>query len=205
MRRRSIASLSGLMSLVFLSCVSPMQATLTESQHSAESDATASVPLLLDEPQRPAERDVAPKLQESEVSMPRDVIIKVKPEVFQFESRSSRLTLKSRILAYKFGSAIGPLSGLWTSLEIAGHSDGNSSYPKRNQRLSEERAEAVKLILMSKGVYGRTTVAKGYGSSQPLPGIDPMSRENRRVEFYFKEVKDPEKLLAAVADFIPEK
>jgi OOP family OmpA-OmpF porin len=67
--------------------------------------------------------------------------------------------------------------------EVAGHTDstGSSAY---NQRLSENRANAVRSYLASKGAPVENLSAKGYGESQPI--ADNTTREgrsmNRRVE-----------------------
>lgn len=198
------------LSLISVACTTPSDTNATHSSLTTAAPEPAppvpSVPLK-DEP--PAPSDHKPE-SESETKAdettaePRDVAIRLRPEVFQFEPNSSRLTLQSRIMTLKVGAALGSLSGLWSALEVAGHSDGNSTRPQRNQRLSEERAEVVRQVLLSKGVYGRTTTSKGYGVTRPLSGVDPKASENRRIELYFKEVKDPEKLTQALAEFMPQ-
>ena len=69
------------------------------------------------------------------------------------------------------------------TLEIGGHTDdvGSDSY---NQKLSEERADAVKNYLVSKGVAAPELKAVGYGKSQPLVKgtTDDDRAKNRRVE-----------------------
>lgn len=71
-----------------------------------------------------------------------------------------------------------------TVIEIAGHTDslGNS---RRNQKLSQRRAQSVKRYLVVKGVKEDRLKAVGYGESMPLvPNDTPQNRGiNRRVEF----------------------
>jgi outer membrane protein OmpA-like peptidoglycan-associated protein len=71
----------------------------------------------------------------------------------------------------------------WT-LEIQGHTDdkGGDDF---NMKLSQNRADAVKNYLITKGVLLDTITAKGFGESQPLvPNDSDANREkNRRVEF----------------------
>jgi outer membrane protein OmpA-like peptidoglycan-associated protein len=71
----------------------------------------------------------------------------------------------------------------WT-IEIQGHTDdkGSSDY---NMKLSQNRADAVKNYLITKGVMLDTITAKGFGESKPLvPNDSDSNREkNRRVEF----------------------
>lgn len=69
-------------------------------------------------------------------------------------------------------------------VEISGHTDTTGRADK-NLTLSQERADAVRAYLISKGVPGEQLSAKGYGASRLL--VDPertqLDRErNRRVE-----------------------
>jgi len=70
-----------------------------------------------------------------------------------------------------------------TNLIVAGHTDntGNDNY---NQRLSEQRAYAVKDYLVTYGVKGPRLTARGLGESQPVSSNEnPDGRQqNRRVE-----------------------
>ncbi|MDZ7593680.1 MAG: OmpA family protein [Thiobacillus sp.] len=69
------------------------------------------------------------------------------------------------------------------NIEVAGHTDsmGSDAY---NMRLSQQRAEAVRNFLISRGVAADRLTAKGYGESQPV--ADNATEEgrfkNRRVE-----------------------
>lgn len=69
-------------------------------------------------------------------------------------------------------------------LEIVGHTDsqGDEDF---NQKLSENRAEAVRQYLMKKGVKGDRMKSIGYGETKPIGDNNtPQGREkNRRVEF----------------------
>lgn len=69
-------------------------------------------------------------------------------------------------------------------IEIGGHTD-NVGTTSNNQKISLERATAVKNWLMAKGIDASRLVAKGYGESQPLASNDDEKngRElNRRIE-----------------------
>jgi len=70
------------------------------------------------------------------------------------------------------------------SLSIVGHTDsqGDEAY---NQKLSEDRAEAVKSYLIKKGVGEISISASGKGESEPIADNNtPEGREkNRRVVF----------------------
>ena len=70
------------------------------------------------------------------------------------------------------------------TIEVQGHTDnvGQAAY---NLKLSQQRADAVKAYLVSKGIQPGRLVAKGYGMKQPLlPNNTPANRAlNRRVQF----------------------
>ncbi|HWB64270.1 MAG TPA: OmpA family protein [Chitinophagales bacterium] len=68
-------------------------------------------------------------------------------------------------------------------IEIAGHTD-NVGSADANQKLSEDRANAVKQYLVKKGIADNRVQAKGYGDTQPVADNDtPQGRQqNRRTE-----------------------
>ena len=70
-----------------------------------------------------------------------------------------------------------------TSLEIQGHTD-NTGSPVYNQRLSQQRAEAVREALVKLGIESGRLSAKGYGQEKPLvPNVSAANRaRNRRVQ-----------------------
>lgn len=69
-------------------------------------------------------------------------------------------------------------------IELEGHTDGRGD-PKANLVLSEERVEAVKQYLVSKGISEKRIVGKGYGGARPMVANDTEENRqlNRRVEF----------------------
>ena len=73
-------------------------------------------------------------------------------------------------------------------VEIQGHTDNTGAAPY-NQRLSQERAEAVKEALMRLGIAGSRLTAKGYGQEKPLlPNVSDANRaRNRRVQLMILE------------------
>lgn len=68
-------------------------------------------------------------------------------------------------------------------LEVEGHTDsvGSDEY---NQRLSEQRADAVRSFLVQQGVSNNVVVARGFGESSPVASNDIAAgrQQNRRVE-----------------------
>jgi outer membrane protein OmpA-like peptidoglycan-associated protein len=73
-------------------------------------------------------------------------------------------------------------------VEVAGHTD-NVGDPVKNQKLSQDRATAVKAFLLKKGVLDGRLRAVGYGQDKPLESnTSSKGREaNRRVEFNIVE------------------
>ncbi len=68
-------------------------------------------------------------------------------------------------------------------IRIAGHTD-NVGNPRRNQRLSEARAEAVKAYLVAHGIDESRIEAVGFGDTQPVApnDTDEGRAQNRRIE-----------------------
>ena len=69
-------------------------------------------------------------------------------------------------------------------IQLEGHTDGRGD-PKANVDLSEERVEAVKQYLISKGIPEKRIVGKGFGGARPMVSNDTDENRqlNRRVEF----------------------
>jgi outer membrane protein OmpA-like peptidoglycan-associated protein len=73
-------------------------------------------------------------------------------------------------------------------IRIEGHSDDPGG-PKKNQELSQARAEAVREYLMKRGIEPERLQAVGYGNSRPLSSgkTKEAHAKNRRVEFIIVE------------------
>lgn len=69
-------------------------------------------------------------------------------------------------------------------IEISGHTD-NTGSASLNEKLSQDRADAVVRYLTSKGIKANRLSAKGYGSSKPIANNNTKAgrQENRRTEF----------------------
>ena len=69
-------------------------------------------------------------------------------------------------------------------LSINGHTD-NVGDPAKNQKLSEDRAAAVKKYLEDKGIESSRLTSAGFGQDQPVETNKTASgrAKNRRVEF----------------------
>lgn len=69
-------------------------------------------------------------------------------------------------------------------IQLEGHTDGRGD-PRANIALSEQRVEAVKQYLISKGISEKRIVGKGFGGAKPVVSNDTEENRqlNRRVEF----------------------
>ncbi len=72
-------------------------------------------------------------------------------------------------------------------VEISGHTD-NTGSASLNEKLSQDRAQAVVNYLTSKGIAANRLTAQGYGSSKPIASNSTADgrQENRRTEFEIK-------------------
>ena len=77
-----------------------------------------------------------------------------------------------------------------TFIVIDGYSD-NSGEAQYNQLLSQQRANKVKLYLLSKGINKKSIKSFGHGAKNPLASnATKQGREqNRRIEFTIKKIK----------------
>lgn len=68
-------------------------------------------------------------------------------------------------------------------VEISGHTD-NVGSAKKNKTLSEDRAQACREYLISRGIDGDRIVARGYGDEKPVASNDSEAGRqlNRRIE-----------------------
>jgi OOP family OmpA-OmpF porin len=102
-----------------------------------------------------------------------------------------KVTLSSDVL-FEFGKATLRDSGKQKLDELAGRLDGANveevvavghadriDSEARNQRLSEQRAEAVKVYLVDKGVAPQLVKTEGKGESQPVTDCGKMGAERR--------------------------
>lgn len=82
-------------------------------------------------------------------------------------------------------------SSEWDKIEVQGHTDdvGKISY---NMKLSKQRAESIRSMIVEKGIDRKRTDISWYGPKKPL--VDKKTAaaraKNRRVEILFKGVKN---------------
>jgi outer membrane protein OmpA-like peptidoglycan-associated protein len=72
-------------------------------------------------------------------------------------------------------------------IEVQGHTDSVGA-PERNQKLSNARAEAVRMALIARGLPEARLTARGYGEEKPVADNDSAEGRalNRRIEFRVK-------------------
>jgi len=82
-----------------------------------------------------------------------------------------------------------------TNILIEGHTDNTGEEPY-NQKLSENRADAVEQYLITQGIDNGRVTTKGYGETQPLDANDSEAgrQKNRRVEVAIYANKEMKKL-----------
>jgi outer membrane protein OmpA-like peptidoglycan-associated protein len=113
--------------------------------------------------------------------------IDIKEKVF-FDVGKSTIQARSNALLDDVAALLVASKGIGT-VEIQGHTDDRGPV-ELNTKLSQDRAEAVKAYLVSKGVDAGRLEAKGFGPTQPAqPNTTAAGRDaNRRVEFVIKGI-----------------
>lgn len=98
----------------------------------------------------------------------------------QFDFDSTRVKPESQLALANLAAALQSKELIEAKFAIEGHTDarGKTDY---NQRLSQHRADAVRELLINKGVDGTRLAATGKGASDPANKDDPQAAENRRV------------------------
>ena len=89
-------------------------------------------------------------------------------------------------------------------LRIVGHTDSTGD-PALNNRLSQDRADAVKAELVGRGWTPERLISAGLGESRPIASNDtlPGRALNRRVELSgFTDSAEARKMLKAMSDFL---
>ena len=103
------------------------------------------------------------------------------PEAITFAFNSSTLNQRAYAVLDRVADTLREYDQ--TLIEVAGHTDsvGSEAY---NQRLSEQRAQAVADYLISRGISGQRLMVTGAGEMHPIASNETEAgrAENRRVE-----------------------
>jgi OOP family OmpA-OmpF porin len=110
-----------------------------------------------------------------------DQKIELKQKIF-FETNKAVIMSRSYGLLSEIASVLQARPTM--RVRIEGHTDAQGT-PKRNLRLSQSRADSVRIHLAGLGIDGQRMDAQGFGSEQPIETNKTASgrEKNRRVEF----------------------
>jgi outer membrane protein OmpA-like peptidoglycan-associated protein len=99
-----------------------------------------------------------------------------------FETGKTEITPESEIVLQGALKTLETHSDIF--VEISGHTDDVGS-ESNNIRLSQKRADSVRIWLIAQGIEPERIIAKGYGEASPrVPNDSPTNRRlNRRIEF----------------------
>jgi outer membrane protein OmpA-like peptidoglycan-associated protein/opacity protein-like surface antigen len=123
--------------------------------------------------------DVPKRKEELTVSVGKAIVL----EGVVFKTGSANITPESEDILTKAFNTLDQNRDI--SVEIRGYTDITGSRGL-NMRLSQKRADAVKVWLVQRGILASRIKAKGYGPDNPIaPNTTPEGRQkNRRIEFY---------------------
>lgn len=100
--------------------------------------------------------------------------------LIQFEFGSAKVATVSKAALVNLAQALKSRDLATSKFAVEGHTDAQGA-PAYNQKLSANRAEAVKAFLMAQQIEGDRLVASGKGSTELANPQDPKASENRRV------------------------
>ena len=98
----------------------------------------------------------------------------------QFDLNSARVRPESGAVLGNLVAALMSPDLKGNRFVIEGHTDARG-VPAANLRLSQQRADEVRLYLVALGVHPARLKTVGKGSSEPANPLDPLSADNRRV------------------------
>ena len=100
--------------------------------------------------------------------------------LIQFDFNSSRVRPESQQALVNLAKALQSAELADSKFAVEGHTDAKGSADS-NQRLSQNRAQAVREFLKTRGVDEIRLVATGKGSTELANSEQPFAAENRRV------------------------
>ncbi len=144
--------------------------------------AGGSVGLYLDKQRKELERVAQVKKTEN------GLLVQMKNDIL-FDTGSDGVKAEGVDELAKVGDILAKYSD--DRVQIAGHTDSTGD-AKKNQELSERRANAVRTVLVSRGVKETQITVAGYGETKPVAdnGSPEGRAKNRRVELHI-DVPNP--------------
>jgi outer membrane protein OmpA-like peptidoglycan-associated protein len=100
--------------------------------------------------------------------------------LIQFDLNSARVKPESQQALANLAVALKSPELLPARFAVEGHTDATGR-AEHNQRLSQQRADAVRDVLAAQGVARQRLQTSGKGSTELANSVDPASFENRRV------------------------
>lgn len=101
--------------------------------------------------------------------------------VIAFDLNSYQISKNAEKVLIELAAALAAPELEGSKFALAGHTNSSGS-AVHNQKLSEQRALAVKTFLAAYKVQPERLIAAGYGEERPKQGLDPANADNRRVE-----------------------
>ncbi|MDN0075106.1 OmpA family protein [Crenobacter sp. SG2303] len=132
----------------------------------------------LDTPTTANTSNAAPSLPEHPVVS--DTAVPSLSLAIQFESNSAQVSSSSQQALARLATALRSDDLRSFHFLIEGHTDAKG-LPAHNRKLSQQRANAVKNVLIAQGVSSQQLRAIGKGADEPANREDPFAAENRRV------------------------
>lgn len=131
----------------------------------------------------PAATQALAKPLQSDSTIEQAVALSSRPSLsllIQFDFNSARVRPESQQALVNLSHALQSTELLGSKFAVEGHTDakGSADY---NQKLSEQRAQAVRDFLKTKGVDEDRLLATGKGATELANSAEPFAAENRRV------------------------
>jgi outer membrane protein OmpA-like peptidoglycan-associated protein len=114
----------------------------------------------------------------------KDVANALNLTVINFPTGNAEFPAFNRAVLNRAAAVLNQLPAGTTVIEISGHTD-NVGDEASNMRLSQQRAEAVRAVLIEAGAPEGMLTARGYGSTRPKASNDTAEGryQNRRIEY----------------------